>query len=238
MKHIVQLTIDSIFIFDNLELWWERTKNGFKVIDEIMNLIQNYSNNFIFLINCNIHTFNLMNQIKPIADNFISIINCEPFDAEKIKDVILLRHQSSGMKFKFNKKTEENVNQLKLAGLFNKYFEYSQGNIGVALNAWVSNIEKIRFREITIKKPKNINFDILQNIDQDYLIYINQFILHKNMTTEKLSRILQIDKNETVTILLTLKRAGIININSKNIYSLNSYLKPYLTKTCIEKEIL
>ncbi len=48
---------NSAVIINDLELWWERSDKGFEVINVIANLIRDYSNKILFVVNCNIHTF-------------------------------------------------------------------------------------------------------------------------------------------------------------------------------------
>jgi len=221
-----------------LELWWERSEKGFEVIDVIANLIRDYSNKILFIVNCNTHTFKLMNTINKLDGLFISTIECEPFDSELLKEVILLRHDSSGIKFKLGNKIDDELGEIKLAGLFDNYFNYSKGNVGVALNAWVANIIKVESNTVTIKQPVIPDTSPLNYLDDDWLIFISQIMLHRRISFETLKRLLKVSDEKCKDVVKSLLRCGIILEKSTDIYGINFFLEPYLTKLLKERMVI
>ena len=228
----------STIIINDLELWWERSEIGFEVIDRIANLIRDYSNKILFIVNCNIHSFKLMNTINRLDDLFISTIQCEPFDSEALKEVILLRHDSSGIKFKLGNKIDEELGEIKLAGLFDDYFNYSNGNVGVALNAWIANITKAESNTVTIKHPTIPDTSALQNFNADWLIYISQIMLHRRISTETLAKLMNVSIEKCDDLIKALLRSGIVIEKSAGIYGINFFLEPYLTKLLKERMVI
>ena len=109
----------SAIIINDLELWWQRSDDGFKIIDRISDLIDTYGNKWFFIVNANIHSYHFIKKIKPIDQHFLNIVNCEPYDAEDLKNIILLRHKASGMNFYID---GEEPSELKQARLFNALF--------------------------------------------------------------------------------------------------------------------
>ncbi|MCD4744681.1 MAG: hypothetical protein K8R58_00100, partial [Bacteroidales bacterium] len=75
---------NSIIIIDDLELWWEKSQNGFDVIEDIIGLISEYSNKCLFIVNTNIHSYKLINKIRKIEDCFLNNIELEAFNAEQL----------------------------------------------------------------------------------------------------------------------------------------------------------
>jgi len=228
----------STIIINDLELWWERSERGLEVIDKIANLIRDYSNKILFIVNCNIHTFRLMNTISKLDGLFISTIECEPFDSESLKEVILLRHDSSGIKFKLGNKMDDELGEIKLAGLFDDYFNYSNGNVGVALNAWVANIIKVESNTVEIKHPAIPNTTPLQFLDDDWLIYISQIMIHRRISFETLKRLMKVSDERCKDVVMSLLRCGIILEKSTDIYGINFFLEPYLTKILRERMVI
>jgi amino acid transporter/tRNA A37 N6-isopentenylltransferase MiaA len=229
---------NSAVIINDLELWWERSENGFEVINVIVNLIQDYSNKILFVVNCNIHSFRLMNTINKLDGLFISTIECEPFDSESLKDVILLRHDSSGIKFKLGNKMDEELGEIKLAGLFDDYFNYSNGNVGVALNTWIANITKVDSNTVTIKHPVVPDAESLNNLDDEWLIFISQIMLHRRISIETLKRLMKVSDERCKDVIMSLLRCGIILEKSQDIYGINFFLEPYLTKLLKERMVI
>jgi len=229
---------NSAVIINDLELWWERSEKGFEVIDVIANLIRDHSNKILFIINCNIHSFKLMNTINKLDELFISTIQCEPFDSEALKEVVLLRHDSSGIKFKLGNKLDNELGEIKLAGLFDDYFNYSNGNVGVALNSWIANITKVESNTVTIKHPNVPDISALHNLDDDWLIYISQIMLHRRISTETLRRLMNVSDDKCDDMVKALLRSGIILEKSQGIYGINFFMEPYLTKLLKERMII
>jgi hypothetical protein len=229
---------NSAVIINDLELWWERSDKGFKVINVIADLIRNYSNKILFVVNCSIHTFRLMNTIHKLDGLFISTIECEPFDSESLKEVILLRHDSSGIKFKLGDKMDDELGEIKLAGLFDDYFNYSNGNVGVALNTWIANITKVDSNTITIKRPLVPDAGALNNLDDEWLIFISQIMLHRRISFETLKRLMKVSDEKCIDIIKALLRSGIIMEKSTDIYGINFFLEPYLTRMLKERMII
>ncbi|MCW8803641.1 MAG: amino acid permease, partial [Ignavibacteriaceae bacterium] len=219
----------STIIINDLELWWERSEKGFEVSDKIANLIRDYSNKILFIVNCNIHSFKLMNTINKLDGLFISTIECEPFDSELLKEVILLRHDSSGIKFQLGGKIVEELGKIKLAGLFDDYFNYSNGNVGVALNTWIANITKVDSNTIMIKHPVVPDTGLLNKLDDEWLIFISQIMLHRRISFKTLKRLMKVSDEKCDDVVKALLRSGIILEKSTDIYGINFFLEPYLT---------
>ena len=186
------LAFGTAIIIHDMELWWERSPEGYEVVTRVMELMNDYCDKCLFVVNMNPFAYKIINDLKKIDDNFISIISSMPFDSEEIKDMIIRRHHSSGLKFKYQKKDEDSISEFKLAGLFNKYFDTTNGNPGVALNRWLTNIDKFSGEIIHITSPKIPKSEVLENLDDDWQVALLQFIIHKRMTLEKLTKILNI----------------------------------------------
>ena len=134
------IPFESTVVINNLELWWERRAGGDAVLLKLIELIQLYGNKVFFILNCNIHSFNIIKKIVPIENACLSIIECEPFNAKELQQLVLSRHKSSGIGLNYHGTPEESVSQLSLSILFNKYFIVTDGNPGVTLNSWKANI--------------------------------------------------------------------------------------------------
>ncbi|MFZ1290592.1 MAG: amino acid permease [Melioribacteraceae bacterium] len=233
-----QLSNNSVIIFDDLELWWESSVNGFDVIEKIMELIQTYSSKIFFIVNINQHAFQFINRIYFIESVFLKSIQCQPFDAEEIKEAILLRHKSTGIKYEYLKQNESEVSQLTLAKLFNSYFEISEGNIGVAVLMWIANIAKISNQVLVIHKPEIIKIFTLNNISNKWKILLQQFVYHKFLTKDRIQRILTTDISDTNKVVDVISRNGLLVELQNNIYSINPYIHHSILKLLLESDLI
>ncbi len=219
---------DSVVIFNDIELWWERSAQGFEVLDQLIKLVDDYGHKLLFIINMNMLAFRLVNNIKKIEDSFFKILKPHPFNAEELKDVILIRHQTSRLKFKLEGKDEDSLSQWTEAKLFTKYFDLSQGNVGVALQQWIGNINSISDDGvIQIRYPKPLDLEVLRNLDKDHAILLIQVILHKRLNAERMQRILKTSGEELAPRLEVLKRLDILR-ERNGVWEINRFLQPFL----------
>lgn len=220
----------SVIIFDEIELWWERTENGFEVLNEIISLIDKFGHKFLFILNLNFHSYNIIKQISNIDKYLLNIIECKPFNALQLKEAILYRHNSGGIPFMYKNKIQENLKPAEIAKIFSKYFNYSSGNIGVALFSWMANIVDFKGNLLYIKNPKTINNDIFDKLEYEIYILLIQFVLHKRLTVSKLSRIMLSEENIIEKQISYLKRTGIIVEETKGIFEINKFLFVHIIK--------
>lgn len=106
------------------------------------------------------------------------------------------------------------------------------------MNAWIKNIAKADDQNIYLNKPKLSNPDILNSLDKDWLIIIALVIQHKNMSAEKLARVMGMSHDDAENAFDKLINAGILEVRENTVYMLNRYLEPFLVKVCFENGII
>jgi hypothetical protein len=218
----------TVFVIHDLELWWERSSEGWDVVRMIIKLINEYSDKLLFVANMNEYAFELMNKMLNLQNEFISIIPLRPFDSEELQEMIIRRHRSSGLKFILNKHEEDGLSEIRMASLFNKYFDYSEGNPGTALSAWMGNITKVTKENIYIKQPHIPDTRVLAEMDEDWKIILVQLILHKWLTFDRLKNVFHSNDSQTKYIVSSLLRVGLIMEVNEEIFLVNSFVRQHL----------
>jgi amino acid transporter len=231
------LPTGSIIIINDLELFWERAEKGLTVIHMLEQLIDEYGQRILFVVNMNPHAYKLINQLTGFGNRFVEIINFTPFDAKDLKELMMKRHRSSGFGISFND-DKTNLNELQLAQLFNGYFDYSEGNPGVALNGWLSNIKKVSGNNLIINKPDYPSITSLKELDENWTMLLMQFVLHKRLTQDKIQRITGWDTADAKGLILAMFRSGIIVEKSSGVYIVDPFIHPFLIKALKDKELL
>lgn len=228
----------SVVLIHDLELWWERSEKGLEIVKLILQLIHKFDYKCLFIINMNPFTYDLINGIIKLEHNFISIINCHPLNSEELKELVMRRHRSSGLKFRIDKKEEEKITDIRLARLFNKHFDQSDGNPGTVLYQWLSNIQKVSAGTLHIKAPKNIDLQPIENLDDDSLVVMVQLALHKRMPYKKLERVMNIDSHNCQSIVNTLIRSKLIEERAEGLLLINPYVEPFIRKVLKRKGLV
>ena len=231
-------TANSVFVFHDLELWWERSTDGLDIINVIINLINEFSKRFIFVFNMNPYAYDLINKLTNFQEVFICIINLRPFDSKEIRELIIRRHRSSGLKFKLKRTSEEELSEISIARLFNKYFSFSEGNPGIALKSWLANIIKASESNISIRYPSLPELRILENLDDTWKTVLIQLILHKRLTYNRLNRIFSDDNSKMKDIINALLRTGLIEQRNEDLFVVNTFIEPHLIRIFRKEELL
>jgi amino acid transporter len=234
---LTQLPPGSIVSVNDLELFWERHADGMRVVQALGDLIDEFSSRCLFVVNVNPHTFKLIDQLTGFSQKFIEIISMEGFDAEMIKEVIMKRHKSSGLTLSFGK-NENNLSEIELARLFNKYFDYSGGNAGTALNGWLANIASVSHNQIEIIVPPKLSLTFLRNLDEEWVMILTQFVLHKRLDLEKIRRITGWKSIYVSKLLLALTRSGVIVEKASGVHMIDPYLLPFIVRHFKERDLL
>jgi amino acid transporter len=237
-KTLENLPDKSVIIIEDMELWWEKTPGGFKVIKLICNLIEDFGNRILFIITANSHAYKSINRFIKIDSHLLSVIDCIPFNAEELKNIIMLRHKSGSMKLVFDDIKESDMRSWDYAMLFNTYFNYTHGNVGLSLQTWMANIVRVADGSLYIKSPRRPDTSVLNKLNPETLIFLVQFILHKRLNIEKIQRIMLMNLPDVKEKIYLLKRAAIISEPQQGVFILNPNLHTFIREKFIEKELL
>ncbi|MBF0288564.1 MAG: amino acid permease [SAR324 cluster bacterium] len=225
-----QLPSNSVIIFQDIELWWERHPAGNSVIKHLESLIRAYGQHFFFILEMNTHAFKLIKNLQNFEEYFLDVIECGPMIVEELKNLILLRHKASGLTFTFDNDPEDLLSELQLTRLFLRIFDYSKGNPGAALQAWVRHIGSIQTNTLRMTSLSVPDLAPLSQLPREWVVVMVQFILHKTLNTQKIMYLMGWDDQQFIRFIDIFKRAGILQEKSDDLWSLNPYLEPFLTR--------
>ena len=228
----------SIFILDNIEQWWHRGDNGNIVIEEIINLINKYSNKYLFILNSNTEGFNTLNITTNIGQVIIGSINLLPFNAEELEMIILRRHKAGNIKMVINNKNEKFLRSWHYAKLFTQYYKLTDGNIKSALSTWIACIDKIDDDTLFVHQPVKPETMPLRLLSKQQLIFLIQFIIHNNMSFERISAIFKRPVSAITEDLNVLIKYRLIEHKNENVYGINTILYPYILSELKKNEMI
>ncbi len=228
----------SVIVINDLELWWERSPGGFSVLDEIGQLITKYSDRYLFILNANIHGYRLINRIKPVEDLFLAIIECDPLNAEDLQKAVLVRHESSGLQFELSGMPEDKIMKFDYARLFARIFDYSAGNVGTALQAWISHIESVDKECFSIRLPERPDLSVLEQLEPERILWLLQFIIHRRLTTKRLCRVFREVEPDALRQLNILQRSGLVVERNPGVYETNPFLLSFIIEKLVQQKVL
>ena len=228
----------SFVIFDDIELWWQRSENGLIIMNNILRIITKFRNRIFFILNINSYGFQLLEKLMPLRSHLLGVIKISPMPVNSIQDLIMLRHQGAGLDFSYNNKRKDELGAVKLADLFVKIYKFSSGNPGVALAAWLSGIKSIETNSLSIEPSDFPRIDLINYIKPDTLLIVIQLLIHKQLTLKRLAAVLGLELIIIERQLLFLWRMGIVDKLQNDVYEINIYWYSVLSQHLVTKNYI
>ncbi len=232
------LSNDSIVIFENLELWWKKTYDGFDVIDYVLELILMHAQRIRIVVSINSYSFDYISKLRNLEPYFTHDILLTPFDAEKLQQMIWKRHTMGGLNLVLNKKDQNNLHSWDFARLFSKYYRLSKGVPEVALKYWLNNIESVDAKNIKMSMPKLPDLRVCEKISSDNMWILQLIVLHSSITAHKLASITSWNVSTAEIKLFELFQIGFIIKSTSEIYTVNPLLSPFIENLLKTKKYL
>lgn len=200
----------SLVVLEDLELWWSRAEGGLDTIKKILSLIQKYKSKLYFTATINNLAYKIINQLITLERSFIGVVECGPMNAGHLYELVIKRHESADLEFELNGKNQKHFRTWNYAHLFNRYFNYSNGNPGLCLHAWINNIVQIDDHTIKIRNPKVFDNQIFIDLELIYKVILLQLVIHSAADLQKLSLLINEDEPTTLAHLSDLKQMGLV----------------------------
>ncbi|MBL4688305.1 MAG: ATP-binding protein [Nannocystaceae bacterium] len=213
----------AVFVFDDLELWWERSDGGDAIINTFIELVETYGGRHFFIANINIHAWRLIGKLTRLGDVALSVVDCDPLPAEALKSIISLRHGSTGLQFDLAGTREDDLAPWRQARLFTRYFDYSGGLVAVALRAWLSHIDKVDGNTLVMRWPKRPRVAAIDGLRIEMALLLLQLVLHKQLTVQRLARVTGRSADALEEDLGPLVRMGLVRRDSRDIVHVDRF---------------
>lgn len=229
---------NSTLIFEDMELWWQKSADGFAVVDYIFNLILQNSNRIRIVAIFNSYAFDFISKLRNVTDYFTHDIILSSFDAFSLQQLIWKRHSMGGLNLNIDNKDQNSLHSWDFARLFSKYFRISKGLPATAISFWLNNITESNGKEITMSFPKTPDLRVCEELSLENLWVLQLLVIHSNITAYKLARITNWQNAEAMKKLFELAQVGFIVEYSPNIFSVNTLLRPFIINLLKSKKYL
>ncbi|NVB36888.1 amino acid permease [Pseudenhygromyxa sp. WMMC2535] len=228
----------SVIMIHDLELWWERSPEGAAVIDKLGELIARWGDRLCFILELDVHAFDFLGRLTGIGDQALAVVECQPFPAEQLKELIEIRHRSTGLRYSLDEREEEALPAWNKARLFTHHFDSSGGYVGVALQSWITHIESISGDRLQLRRPSAVDSEVLAELRIEWVALLLQFIVHKRLTRARLARVTGLDEAGLERTLSTLQRAGLLVVDLQGTFEINRYVHHLVVAALRERGVL
>ncbi|MFA5713162.1 MAG: hypothetical protein WC960_03175 [Bacteroidales bacterium] len=227
-----------VVVIEDLEMWWERRPSGAAVVERLVELIQIYGKELLFVVTVNSHALKVIDSITSIGSWLSLHIEAPPFSARMLKELILARHKAGGLKLVMEGKGEGQMREWDWARLFNRLFKLSEGNPKEAINLWLASINNVAGETIFLDPPTPFREEQIATVGREEGLILYQLVLHRRFSIQHLSSILLTDSATLSSKLKELAQREILIEESPAIYSINPTLYHSLVKKLVALRLL
>jgi amino acid transporter len=218
---IAALPAGTALVLHDIEMWWERRPGGTLVLERLLQLIEDHGDRILFILNLNIHAFRFINRLLPLSDRALAVLECGPLDASDLRDAIIGRHTSTGLRFQLDGRDEHALGDWRRARLFSRYFDYARGSIGIALRAWMVQIQAFEDDVLVLQSPQAFDLEVFYRLRPPWIALVIELILHREVTSTRLRRLVGIDPQTADSTVRTLQRMGLVTVDRQQIVCLD-----------------
>lgn len=229
---------DSAVVIDNLALWWERSEAGLAVVDVLLDLIDQYGDRCLFVVEVSTAAFRAINRFRRLSGRALAVIECDAVGSEFLRDVIEVRHRSAGLVYAVGGKEEDDLSDLRRARVFSGLFDASGGLLGPALQAWIATIKRVRSNVIELRPTGATPPSFLDDLPLEHLALIVQLALHRQLSIERFTRITGLPLTDVVQELAMLARMGLVIRIGEGVYTLDRFVRHHVIRHLEARELL
>jgi hypothetical protein len=228
----------AVFVFDDLEMWWERSSQGMAVLEQFIALLDTHGKRCLFVANLNVHAWRMMGRFARLSESALAVVECESLPAETLKSIISLRHGSTGISFVLEGTAEDDLAPWRQARLFTRYFDFSGGLVAVALRAWLAHIDKVDANTLIMRWPKRPRAEMLGQLRVELSAILVQLVVHKQVTLRRLQRITGLPPEELESDIGALTRMGLVRRDSRDVMHVDRFVAHLVTDGLREEGML
>jgi hypothetical protein len=199
----------TIFLFEDIELWWSREDVQNKAIRHLVDLVNHADYKGRIILTCNPYAFKLIEGQGLLADLTLPRISMRPMDRSALKDILLEHHMAGGLSLRLNGKGEDGLSNKELRKLVDRFHEISAGLIGVALHQWLNSIDSFQDEVIGMSFPVVRPFPKI--LEKEWLVLIGQFIIHRHLDAKRVQKLFDYkDKDKADRMIRQLLADGVL----------------------------
>ena len=171
-----------------------------------------------------LHRGGVIDELRGLGDRALAVVRCGPVPAEVLKDIVMLRHGSTGMTFDLDETDEASLSGWRLARLFSHHFDASGGLIGAGLLSWIANVQSASEHSLTVRAPTRPSADALDALRPEWIAILIQLLLHKRLDRPRLARISRVPPTALDAQLDVLLRTHLVHESGQGILRIDRFM--------------
>ncbi len=199
------------------------------MIQGILSLIDEFGGRCLFVLTATPTTDALLRQLVRWEERFLASVHLDPFTAESLRDIVLVRHRSTGMGLLVDGRPTQGLADWRLARFFNQLFDRTRGNVGEALHSWITAIDSIVDEHVHVRTPETPRFTPLEEVKPRQRALLGALMVHRRLPLDGIGRIAGLDASALAEEVSALRRSGMVE-ESGGVLMLNRYIEADLRR--------
>tara|TARA_B100001109_G_C18863929_1_gene475727 strand:- start:239 stop:3256 length:3018 start_codon:yes stop_codon:yes gene_type:complete len=248
-NYLMESSID-IIILEDVQHFFLKKLNGFEALNLLFELMSRTSKKVFWCTEISTYTWRYLERTISIQRYFKHPIVLKTLSEEQIVQLIMKRHRVSGYNLTFEASFESRSEERKIkrkteeeqqAYLKNKFFDglnaFAQSNISLALLYWIRSTQKVENNTIHIGELKNMQFDFLRNLNDQYIFTLHNLLIHDSLNIEEHAQLFHQSQKQSKMTLMVLEDNGVLKITEGRYY-INRLLYRQTVNVLKQKNIL
>ncbi len=213
-----------VVVIDRFEHLLLCAPGGQDLIERVLIFMSRTDNLIYWVINVGIHAWHFLEKTMSPSSGFISAYKVTNLNRQALEDIILKRHNRSGMSLHFRantasnsifdisrSKSEKTLQETYRNAFFDRLHRLSGQNILLALLYWLRSVEFDNEQDtLYVNTIEPINFSFLDTLDLSRAFTLKSFLTHGTLTRQDHMRVYKLGQAESTFILESLLNLRII----------------------------
>ncbi len=221
-EEFVEKNAPIVLFLDKLHMLYLRQPTGFQLLKRLLEIISNTSKQVFWICSCGLYAANFLDKSIGLFGYFPQLIKMRSLETEKVRNIIMLRHNASGYKLhflssgndlaqkSFNKKSPEEQQVFLKEKFFTGVNKLSQSNISFALQLWLHSTRRVEDSTVYLDSLDTLDLSFIYNLPDEVVFALHALVLHELLDEQRLSEIMNIGKAQAYMMLMRLKDRGIV----------------------------
>ena len=167
--------------------------DGFESYYAFINMINLYTKNIFWMISFNKYSWLYLDRAFGRTAFFRNIYEMNGWNDEKIKELILKRHQLTNYKLSYDllinaTRSQDEIDRYSSveSKFFKLLWELSRGNPRAALHLWITALSYKSNQAFNVNIPKELDFTNLEKLSDELMFVMATILKHENLTIKEL----------------------------------------------------
>jgi hypothetical protein len=235
----------TMIILDRCENLFLSKKNGFEAFKFFADLVNASSRNLFWIASFHSYSWNYLSNAIDHSNYFRYLFKLNRWSDSDIKNLIVQKHEKSGLKLVYDSlifEIQSQDSQRELNDIQEKFFKMlwgqSRGNPKSAMHLWISALRVMNSTTLKITLPKAVRFSDLIKLSDDQLFVYAAISKHCKLSTQEVIAVTNLSKGVALNSIRIGMERGYLRKQDDGSYRLSDSWQVLISSLLINKNFI